>query len=300
MNAGPSGFHNAPITKGVVLLCGVASVLVGTTRGGIRACALSYYAILRKLQLWRLVTSTLVFSSTPELIFGIYLVYFFRVFERQVGSNKYAVFVLFSTALTTILELVVLTALRDPTSSGLTLSPGPYGLIFASFVPFFFDIPISTRFRVFGARFSDKSFIYLAGIQLLLSSWRRSIIPSICGILAGFAYRSNIFGVRRIKVPEFLTSLSARIFTPIISGGPVNQPRTNAAREAIAVSRGRQFEDRFVATAPPLAPVLPPSEESVATLVAMGFDRNMALQALARARNDVTIATNLLLESQSQ
>lgn len=52
----------------------------------------------------------------------------------------------------------------DPATN--LLASGPYGLIFASFVPFFFDIPVSTRFRVFGVRFSDKSFIYLAGLQV--------------------------------------------------------------------------------------------------------------------------------------
>ena len=50
------------------------------------------------------------------------------------------------------------------------LSSGPYGLIFASFVPFYFDIPVSTRFRVFRIRFSDKSFIYLAGLQVIIRS----------------------------------------------------------------------------------------------------------------------------------
>lgn len=49
------------------------------------------------------------------------------------------------------------------------MTSGPYGLIFASFVPFFFDIPVSTRFRVVGVHFSDKSFIYLAGLQVI--SW---------------------------------------------------------------------------------------------------------------------------------
>lgn len=42
----------------------------------------------------------------------------------------------------------------------------------------------------------------------------------------------------------------------------------------------------------------PPPEEAVLTLVAMGFDRDDALQALAIAGNDMTTATNLLLESQ--
>jgi hypothetical protein len=47
------------------------------------------------------------------------------------------------------------------------LTSGPYGLIFASFIPFYLDIPVSTRFRVFGVNFSDKSFIYLAGVQVI-------------------------------------------------------------------------------------------------------------------------------------
>ncbi|KAM7259194.1 hypothetical protein ACFE04_014935 [Oxalis oulophora] len=77
----------------------------------------------------------------------------------------------------------------------------PYGLIFASFVPFYFDIPVSRRFRVSRVNFSDKTFIYLAGLQLILSSWRRFIVPGICGLIAGSLYRLNIFGIRKMKNP---------------------------------------------------------------------------------------------------
>mgnify|MGYP007117643300 FL=1 len=48
------------------------------------------------------------------------------------------------------------------------LSPGPYGLIFASFIPFYCDIPTTTRLRMFGVSFSDKSFVYIAGLQVLI------------------------------------------------------------------------------------------------------------------------------------
>lgn len=58
------------------------------------------------------------------------------------------------------------------------------------------------------------------------------------------------------------------------------------------------WQNRFAATAPPLSVSLPPPEEAISTLVAMGFDRDDALQALAIAHNDMTTATNLLLESQ--
>lgn len=111
MNAGPSGFHNAPVTKGIVLACGLASVLIGT-QGGARALSLSYQKFVQKQQLWRLLTSPWVFSSTPEVLFGLYLVYFFRVFERQIGSNKYLFYVFFSTTTSTILEVAALAVIR--------------------------------------------------------------------------------------------------------------------------------------------------------------------------------------------
>ena len=44
-----------------------------------------------KLRFWKLVMSVFAFSSTPELLFGLFLLYYFRVFERQIGSNKYSV-----------------------------------------------------------------------------------------------------------------------------------------------------------------------------------------------------------------
>ncbi|KAJ6870359.1 rhomboid-like protein 20 isoform X2 [Populus alba x Populus x berolinensis] len=131
------------------------------------------------------------------MMFGLYLLYYFRVFERQIGSNKYLVFILFSVIVSLLFEVFAVALLKDP-SANLPTS-GPYGLIFASFVPFYFDIPVSTRFHIFSNHFSDKSFIYLAGVQLLLSSWKRSILPGICGILAGSLYRLNLFGIRKAK-----------------------------------------------------------------------------------------------------
>lgn len=42
-----------------------------------------------------------------------------------------------------------------------------------------------------------------------------------------------------------------------------------------------------------------PPEDSIAMLVSMGFDRNSAREALMHARNDINVATNILLEAQS-
>ncbi|KAK9725998.1 hypothetical protein RND81_05G183200 [Saponaria officinalis] len=292
MNGGPSGFNNAPVTKAIVISSALFTIFFGF-QGRSKKLGLSYQDVFEKPKFWKIVVSMYAFMSTPELMFGLFLLYYFRVFERQIGSNKYSVFILFSFFVTFLQESVILALLKDPKS---TITAGPYSLIFSSFVPFFFDIPATTRFRVFGLQFSDKSFIYLAGLQLLLSSWKRSILPGICGVTAGFLYRMNIFYIRKAKLPDFISSFFFRVSwpstgSPSSAAGARNIPGTASAPPFA----GRQVERTF----PPLAGLLEPTEDSIAMLVSMGFDRDNARQALVQARNDVNVATNILLEAQS-
>lgn len=42
--------------------------------------------------------------------------------------------------------------------------------------------------------------------QLLLSSWKRSLIPGIFGLVAGSLYRLNVLGIRKMKVTKHLFS----------------------------------------------------------------------------------------------
>ncbi|XP_059428291.1 rhomboid-like protein 20 [Corylus avellana] len=291
MNGGPSGFNNAPVTRAFIIASALFTVFFGI-QGRSSKLGLSYLDIFGKLRLWKLIGSVFAFSSTPELMFGLYLLYYFRVFERQIGSNKYSVFILFSVIVSLLFEFLALALLKDPAVNQVT--SGPYGLIFASFIPFFFDIPVSTWFRVFGVRFSDKSFIYLAGLQLLLSSWKRSILPGICGILAGSLYRLNIFHIRKAKFPEFVTSFFSRLSWPTM-GSPPSAPTRNIVGNAPSYA-GRRVERNYPS---PMPSSVEPSEDSIATLVSMGFDRNSARQALVQARNDVNVATNMLLEAQA-
>ncbi|KAK4412837.1 Rhomboid-like protein 20 [Sesamum alatum] len=297
MNGGPSGFNNAPVTRTIVIASALFTIIFGI-QGRSRNLGWSYQDIFKKFQIWKLIVSVFGFSSTPELVFGIYLLYYFRVFERQIGSNKYTVFILFSITVSLLLEVLALWLLKDPSLNILT--SGPYGLIFSSFVPFFFDIPVSTRFRVFGLNFSDKTFIYLAGLQLFLSSWKRSMLPGICGILAGSLYRLNVLRVRRMKFPEFIASFFSRLSWPSMgSTSPTGSSRNvlgNAPPYAVRQMEGNYPAGNYSA---PLSSMMEPPEDSIATLVSMGFDRNSARQALIRSRNDLTAATNILLESQT-
>ncbi|KAA8517287.1 hypothetical protein F0562_017580 [Nyssa sinensis] len=292
MNGGPSGFNNAPVTRAFVIACALFTILFGI-QGRSNKLRLSYQDIFKKFQLWKLIVSVFTFSSTPELMFGLYLLYYFRVFERQIGSNKYSVFILFSVIVSLLFEILALALLKDPTLN--TLTSGPYGLIFSSFVPFYLDIPVSTRFHVFGLRFSNKSFIYLAGLQLLLSSWKRSILLGICGILAGSIYRLNVFRIRRAKFPQFIASFFSRLSWPSTGSTPPTAPSRNVLGNVPSYT-GRQVEGNYLA---PMSSTIEPPEDSIATLVSMGFDRNNARQALVQARNDINVATNILLEAQS-
>lgn len=229
------------------------------------------------------------FSSTPELIFGATLLYYFRVFERQIGSNKYAVFIVFSTVVSVLLQILALGYLKDPSINPLT--SGLYGLIFASYVPFFFDIPISMKFRILGLSLSDKSFVYLAGLQLLFSSGRRSVVPGVSGILAGLLYRLNAFGIRRLKFPEFATSFFSRLSWPF-SSNPYQGLPTTENDGNIPSHQVHQTEVARTATQDP-------TESSISALMSMGFDRSSAIQALALTNYDVNLASNILLEAQA-
>lgn len=193
----------------------------------------------------------------------------------------------FGVIFTTFFELISLVVFKDPISIGQT--PGPYGLIFSSFIPFYFDIPVSTWVRIFGIQFSDKSFVYLAGPQPLISSWK---ISGLCEIIAGLSYRLHVFGLRRIEFPEQLASAVSRLsLSTLLMGLSNTSSRENVTREAVT-SYDTEFEDEFAAATPLLHVTIDPSKEAVSTLVIMSFDRNLAIEALAQTNNDISAATN--------
>lgn len=292
MNGGPSGFQNAPVTRTFVIATALLTILLGIKGRSVKL-GLSYEEIFQNFHLWRLIASLFTFSSTPELIFGLYLLAYFRVFERQIGSNKYSVFILFSILASLLFQLLSLAYFKDPSLS--RLAPGPYGLIFASFIPFYFDIPVSSRFRICGIRLTDKSFIYFAGLQLLFSFWKRSLVPGLCGLLSGSLYRLNLFRIRKIKFPDFVASFFLRLSSPSSRILPNIVSNANSTRN-IPSHLVQQTEEHNPST---LTSSAEPSEAFVAQLVMMGFDRSSAMQALLQARNDIGLASNILLEAQS-
>lgn len=134
---------NAPVTKGLLLTSALSSVAWQATSASPPGSTPS---------LLRAIAQLCAFQNAGELLFGVSLLYYFRVLERQSGSAKFGSFALVVSGLSWGLH----TSLHLAYGWQRAVPSTPYGLIFACFVPFIFDIPPSTQFTLFGADLSDK------------------------------------------------------------------------------------------------------------------------------------------------
>eukprot|EP00164_Ancoracysta_twista_P003319 GFYU01004430.1.p1 GENE.GFYU01004430.1~~GFYU01004430.1.p1 ORF type:complete len:331 (-),score=34.05 GFYU01004430.1:313-1305(-) len=328
ISSGPSGFYNAPVTKGIILLTTGVSLLSAMTsnRSGdarLMAYALTQRDLLSPSQIWRFVSGHLIFGSSGEIFYGLLLLYNFRLFERQMGSIKYGGFVFLIASISTLLQIAFLVL---NSSSLKYINSGPYALIYACFVLFYKDIPSTFSFSVMGVRFSDKAFTYLFGVQLMMCNWPPSFAAALSGLLAGLIYRSDALRLRRFKLPNAINNFCRQVLLPFMgtstppNRGNPRQGGNQRARPRMQAQEGSQgYQDTLLgpdpgmgwgagqadfrphinppqARAPPPV-VQPPSEESISQLTDMGFSRQSVLAALARANNNVEIATNHLLDS---
>lgn len=140
MNAGAAGFAGCPVSK-FVLAASVSSSIAAQAAQGFKRRPPSYL---------RFLAQTLVFRHPGELACGALLLYYFRLFERRRGSAKQGAFVASTLALNYAVQKAASAALSA------TFPSGPYGLIFASFVPFTADVPPAQRFTLFGLPLTDK------------------------------------------------------------------------------------------------------------------------------------------------
>lgn len=84
--------------------------------------------VLQSGQIWRLLTSRLAFYETKDFVFGGLLIYYFRIFERRLGSHRFASSLLATTIISLILETTAISLLQAFAPSDLhdgMLPPGP-------------------------------------------------------------------------------------------------------------------------------------------------------------------------------
>lgn len=264
-----------------------------------------------------LLTSQTMFRKVaPEMLFGLGLLYVFRQIERTIGTRKFVSFCVVSTTLSVTLQLAILST-TSLLEEGRALSTGPFGPIFSLMVLYFAYIPaIGTP--IAGARINHKLPVYLAGLILATNEGKASLIPSCCALFAGIL---TFFQMKKLIMPEWIAKFGQRYIEPLFRGDTPPGPNGPAGRFGARQNGGMRamYYDNFAAGGgaaepgqddvllpnffgmpPPAAAVntLPePSEEDVATLLAMGFERAAAIGALRRHGNDVSRAADSLLST---
>eukprot|EP00600_Ochromonadales_sp_CCMP1393_P006752 CAMPEP_0174967186 /NCGR_PEP_ID=MMETSP0004_2-20121128/7445_1 /TAXON_ID=420556 /ORGANISM="Ochromonas sp., Strain CCMP1393" /LENGTH=212 /DNA_ID=CAMNT_0016216293 /DNA_START=321 /DNA_END=959 /DNA_ORIENTATION=- len=196
-------------------------------------------------------------------------------------------------------------------SVGLHLSPssGPFSLIYALMAYYYWYIPKlhPSQYAICGMGLSEKSWIYLLGVQLCISDGIPSIAAALPGITAGYLYETDGYGIQSWRLPsavEYVFSALGRfvnVFFPatprdqvqVPAGRQPRQPnpaQRHAARSATGTGTAGGTNAAIPAAAPP-----PPSEEAINALMGMGFDREAVVQALRSSGNNLEAAANVLL-----
>jgi hypothetical protein len=152
-----------------------------------------------------LITGFFIFNSVGELFFGILLLYCFRLFERNFGSHKFSLFCLISTILTYFFQFTVV-GFYSFNFLKTVITPhfkqiwsGAYGIIFASLVSYFMDVPSTESYKVWKITLTEKYAIYLLCLQLSVAHFPSSTVASICGILSGL---ENYFNSKKVSFTE--------------------------------------------------------------------------------------------------
>ncbi|ETL92665.1 hypothetical protein F442_09342 [Phytophthora nicotianae P10297] len=315
------GFYGAPVTYAFSLAVGAASSASLLLDRG-RLLALDRDAILSRSQYWRLISSQLTFHHGLAVSLGLYAVFQFRVLERQLGSRKFGSILVFVLLISGALQLAALTSAPWLTK---TIPGGPYPVIGAFAVYFNKFIPkLHPRsFSVWGLHFSDKSSTYMLMLVLFVRDFH-ALIPFFGGSFLGLLFSSTPLG--RLRLPSFVCSIFS-LLHPLFDVVPSStlalqrqrraleaQRRVNArfnrGRPAAPAVQGQGFRDQLLPGAggmmpggapaaggmlPPHMAAQPPSEDAIQQLMALGFDRERALQALQSTDNNVEAAANRLL-----
>ncbi|KAG7383758.1 UBA/TS-N domain [Phytophthora boehmeriae] len=325
------GFYGAPVTYAFSLAVGAASSASLLLDRG-RLLSLDRDAILNRSQYWRLFSSQITFHHGLAVSLGLYVVFQFRVLERQLGSRKFGSILVFVMLITGALQYATLTTnpwLARMIPGGIYPVLGAFTVFYNKFIP-----KMSPRsLSICGLNFSEKSSTYLL-ILVLLARDYRALAPFLSGSFLGLLFSSTPLG--RLRLPSFVCSFFG-LLHPLFDVVPASVMALQRQRRAMEAQRrlharynrqgrpgapaddGQGFRDQLLPGAggmmggagihppaaaapaaaggmlPPHIAAAPPSEDAIEQLMALGFDRERALQALQSTGNNVEAAANRLL-----
>lgn len=217
-----SGFANTPITKSLILLL-ISTSLVASIAD------IKYLLPIRPtphlfpyLQIWRLCSWQIAYTSSVDLLFASLLLYQFRVLERLWGSRKFTSFLGVSALWTGLLTPVLLSTVVRLLSWGRWnyLPAGLTGLVFAALAVWGEEVPRLYRYKIVtgtaipssgssdmpGVVLSDKTTTYVMAAQLALSHFPYSLLPAAVGWAVGQAWVGDLLPGRMSawRVPRWV------------------------------------------------------------------------------------------------
>lgn len=307
------GFYGAPVSKSLMLFigCGHAVTYIPALQSFRRLLKVDVHNLDSVSKLIRFFPSKLAFPDTRDTILVLFLIYFFRVFERRYGSLKFSSVLLTSFTVSVLLELVAawLTGFHQA---------GPFGLALPLLIPYYLHVPVLSSAAFGQVSVSSKTLAYLLGLQIAVASSGHLAVTA-CSLVAGLLFCSPI--VHKLRLPGWFGRVCdatfGRVFHSSAPEGGGLQGATleiQRSQQAEAIEQqlmrarnrhnvpigGRQMRleemwgrgQRGAAAAVQQQP----SPELLQTLVDMGFSRQRAVQALQQAGGDLDQATNILLQ----
>jgi len=208
--------------------------------------------ILISPQIWRLILNRLTFIHSKDLLCSALVLYYFRVFERRMGSKKFASHLLGSSIIATLLEISVILILAqfhpEYHPSGRFLPPGLYSLLFPLYVNYYLDIPRVTMTHILGIPVTGKTVTYLLGLQIACSS-STALISSLCGFVAGLLYRNNFLFVKKwLVVPDLVARICDKAFGWILYSKEPKVTQMGATLELQRQEQSERWEQQYFQT----------------------------------------------------
>ncbi|KAK4050530.1 hypothetical protein OIO90_004997 [Microbotryomycetes sp. JL221] len=225
-------FAGAPVTRGlvvVVCLCSIAAAVI--SRQYLFNVPLVPH-LTRDHQVWRLASHHLAFANSSDLFISVLLLYYTGVsVERNFGSHKFASFLLVTTAMSTVLELVTL--VLGFRFGYTTIPAGPFAIVFAIIFQSTRQVPTLFYWRLFGLEISNRIARYILLIQLLASDPPATLLVAAAGSIASQLYLSNILQTRHYRISPRTTDMLKRLLQPLLgpSRGDVVQRGTFATQQ---------------------------------------------------------------------
>lgn len=285
-------FLGAPVSKAIAISTVIVYV-VAEMNNWHDSLVLDTTKIFDHAQFYRIFVCNLTFASMGELIVGLLaLCPLMRRFEREMGSRRFGAFIVYSSVLSTILELIIFNIFFD-----IERYSGPYPQLGAMLALYHKFTPRlhPKFFGVLGYDFSEKSLVYGLCAQVILSGRLSSLIPAMVGFISGIL----CINWSETELPDFVYSFSNFMGKAIVDEAPAIMMSRSVQRGAERGNRPRGAPNVGRPAAPPAAPrpPPPPPEEAITQLTNMGFDRESVTRALQQSDNNVEAAANRLLAS---